>query len=86
MENGKISRKLRSRAANFLATDMERREKIRECVRKFYDVRSDIIHNRTDRLTERRIREAFFSGFDIAQRSLFKLLSEGPPEKWGDLE
>jgi len=43
-------------------------------------VRSDIVHNRLDKLTPERVRAAFYDGFDIARRSLFKMLREGRPE------
>ena len=82
LDGGKISRKLRNRAARYLATDAEGRERIVESVREFYDTRSDIIHNRLERVTAQRNLAAFRNGFDIARRSLFKLLREGPPEDW----
>ena len=49
---------------------------------QFYNVRSDIVHNRLDRLTPERVHTAFSDGFDIARRSLFKMLREGPPKDW----
>ena len=45
-------------------------------------MRSDIVHNRLDRLTPVRVHAAFRDGFDIAWRSLFKMLREGQPEDW----
>ena len=82
LDEGKISRKLRSRAAKHLASDGRSEETIRESAREFYDVRSDIVHNRLDRLTPERAHAAFRDGFDIAKRSLFKMLREGRPEDW----
>ena len=82
LDGGKISRKLRNRAARYLATDAESRERIGESIKDFYDTRSDITHNRLERLTAQRNLAAFRIGFDIARRSLFKLLREGPPEDW----
>ena len=35
-----------------------------------------------ERVTAQRNQKAFHTGFDIARRSLFKLLQEGPPENW----
>ena len=82
LDEGKISRKLRNRAARFLATDEPGQERVRESAQEFYDVRSDIVHNRLDRLTPERVHAAFRDGFDIARRSLFKMLREGRPVDW----
>ena len=82
LDEGKISKKLRNRAARYLATDAPGQERIRERAREFYEVRSDIVHNRLHRLSPERVHAAFCSGFDIARRSLFKLLRDGPPEDW----
>ena len=83
LDGGHISRKLRNRAARYLATDGWGQESIRESAQEFYDVRSDIVHNRLHRLTPERVHAAFCNGFDIARRSVFKLLREGSPEDWG---
>ena len=48
-------------------------------VADFYGVRSAIVHNRRKRPSAERYREAFDTGFDIAARTLFKLLKHGPP-------
>ena len=82
LDEGKISRKLRNRAARYLGTDGPSQESIRESAQEFYDVRSDIVHNRLHRLTPERVHTAFRDGFDIARRSLFRLLREGLPEDW----
>ena len=82
LDEGKISLKLRNRAARYLATDELSHESIRASAQEFYEVRSDIVHNRLQRLTPERVHSAFINGFDIARRSLFKMLREGPPEDW----
>ena len=82
LDHRRISRNLQDRAAWYLTTNEESREKIRESVKEFYGARSDIIHNRMERVTAQRNQKAFHTGFDIARRSLFKLLREGPPENW----
>ena len=82
LDEWKISRKLRNRAARYLGTDGPSQESIRESAQDFYGVRSDIVHNRLHRLTPVRVHAAFRDGFDIARKSLFKLLREGPPEDW----
>ena len=80
-----ISRKLRNRVSLYLGTDAESRKRVKESVEEFYDVRSDIVHGRPDNVPPQRNRAAFVKGFDIAQRSLFKLLREGPPDDWDKL-
>ena len=82
LDEGKISPTLRNRAARYLGTDGPSQECIRENAREFYAVRSDVVHNRLHRLTPVRVHAAFCNGFDIARRSVFKLLREGPPEDW----
>lgn len=81
----KISRKLRNRVSSYIGTDMESRERLKESVKEFYDVRSDIVHSRSSKVSPRRKRKAFRKGFDIARKTLFKLLHEGQPENWGQL-
>ena len=78
LDEGKIGRKLRNRAARFLEADPVSQESIKE----LYDTRSDIVHNRLDKMTPERIRKAFDTGFEIARRSLFKLVHEDPPRDW----
>ena len=53
-------------------------------VKEFYKARSAIVHNRK-KVSWQRDCEAFDKGFDIARRTLFKLLYEGPPEDWDEL-
>lgn len=80
-----IGRKLRDRASRYLGTDAERQTSIQESVGELYDTRSDIVHNRPGKLSPQRHQAVFAEGFDIARRSLFKLLGEGPPEDWDAL-
>lgn len=82
LDEGKISRRLRNRAGRYLSVDAPGQESVRESAQEFYEVRSDIVHNRLDRLTPERVHAAFCDGFDIARRSLFKMLREGMPEDW----
>ena len=85
LPQGKISRKLRNRVSAYLGTDSESREGIKESVKEFYDARSNIVHSRSGNVSLRKKFEAFGKGFDIARRTLFKLLHEGPPENWDEL-
>ncbi len=82
LDEGNIGRKLRNRAGRYLASDGPGQESVKESVQELYDVRSDIVHNRLDRPTPEKVQAAFRDGFDIARRSLFKMLREGRPEDW----
>ena len=81
-----ISRTLQNRVSGYLGTDSESRERLKQSVKAFYDERSASVHNRKGRPSEQRNRDAFAKGFDIARRTLFKLLDEGPPDNWDELE
>ena len=85
-DEANIGRKLRSRTSRLLGTDAASEERIREHVKELYDVRSEIVHNRLRCLTQERVHSAFENGFDLARRSLFKLLCEDPSASWKDLE
>ena len=81
----RISLELRNRASAYLGSDSESREEIKESVKEFYDSRSNIVHSRSDNVSLQRNRESFGKGFDIAKRTLFKLLHKGPPDDWDEL-
>ena len=53
--------------------------------KEVYDVRSKIVHPAKKEMSAERRREAFTKGFDIARRTLFKLLREGAPGNWDEL-
>lgn len=82
LPQGKISRELRNRASSYLGTDSASREGIRKCINEFYSARSSIVHSRSSNVPSQTNSEAFDKGFDIARRTLFKMLREGPPENW----
>ncbi len=86
LDENKIGRKLRNRTAWLLGTDAASEQRIKNDVKELYDVRSDIVHNRLHRLTPDRVHSAFVEGFDLARRSLFKLLREGSPQNWDAAE
>ena len=48
-------------------------------------MRSEIVHTRKKNVSAEKYREAFETGFDIAARTLFKLLKDGPPDDWEEL-
>ena len=76
------SRKLQERVAGYLGTGAEDRERIKARTRTFYEVRSDIVHSGSGDVSPFRDAAAFVTGFELARRSLFKLLREGPPADW----
>ena len=53
--------------------------------RSLYEARSEIVHSGTGEASPFRNGAAFVTGFDLARRSLFKLLREGIPENWDKL-
>ena len=83
---GEIFYKMYAWASWFLGRDAEDRVRVMESVKNFYSVRSAIVHNKGKRMASvERYREVFDTGFDIAARTLFKLLRDGPPGKWEEL-
>ena len=76
-----ISDQLQNLVSQFLGSDEESRQRYSENVKEFYKVRSKIIHSQFDELTVHKTREAFEKGFEIARRTLFKLLREGPARR-----
>ena len=81
----RISCTLQNRVSGYLGTDSESRERLKQSAKAFYDERSASVHNnRKGRPSEQRNRDAFAKGFDIARRTLFKLLDEGPPDNWDE--
>ena len=83
--NEEITFKLKTRAACFLETDTESRMQVFKDVKEFYDARSAIVHNRTKKASNKKNIDAFGKGFELARRSLAKLLHDGPPPDWDEL-
>ncbi len=81
----KKSETLQNRAAWFLGTDPESRERIGKSARAFYDARSAIVHGDTEGAEAYTYERAFAAGFDLARRTLFKTLDEGAPQNWNSL-
>ncbi len=84
LDQGKISIELRERAASFLETSTEGRFRVKRDVKKFYNVRSGIVHNRKPPPSAATRADAFTKGFEVARRSVVKLLREGPPD-WNEI-
>ena len=76
------SRKLENRVSGFLGADADDRQRIKDSVRTLYDARSAIVHSGSGKASPFRNSAAFVASFDIARRSVFKLLREGIPDNW----
>ena len=85
LEGGELSHKMRTRVAWFLGTDAESRTREFKAAKEFYDARSAIVHGKKKQAHVRKRHEAFDKGFDLARRSVFRLLREGPPDDWDAL-
>ena len=64
------SYKLRKRVANFLGTDAFDRERISETIRRFYQVRSEIVHSGSGEALPFRKEAAFVAGFMARRASM----------------
>ena len=84
LDQVKISIELMERAASFLETSTEGRCRVKRDVKKFYNVRSGIVHNRKKPLSAETRADAFTRGFEVARRSVVKLLRDGPPD-WNEI-
>ena len=82
--DGGISRQLQEKVASFLQGNNEVQSQAKEALEHFYDVRSAIIHGPKDVRKKRLLgekSEAFDAGFNLARRSLFQMLRDGPPQQ-----
>ncbi len=82
LDERNIGYKLSNRASRYLETDPISQERTKKNMQEFYKTRSDIVHSRLDNMTPERVRMAFDTGFEIARRSLFKMVREGRPRDW----
>ena len=76
------SRTLQERVSSYIGTGTEDRQRIKESIRTFYEARSNIVHSGSGEAFPFTNGAAFVTGFDLARRSLFKLLHEGSPDNW----
>ena len=81
----KTSRELQNRASTFLETDLDSRMELKKTIKEFYNLRSNIVHGRPVKMSPEEYYEKFANGFDIAWRTVFKLIQDGPPGKWDNL-
>lgn len=78
-------RKLEDRVSGFLGTAAGEGPRVRENLQLLYETRSDIVHGGSGEVSPLRKGAAFVTGFDLARRSLFKLLREGVPDNWDEV-
>ena len=94
LDSQELRYKLATRAACFLEKESQKRVETFSKVTKFYDARSSVVHY--DKKKENQwkknpdkynqyLAEQFEEGFDLARRTLFKLLREGRPLDWNEL-
>ena len=77
--------RLEHRVSGFLGTAAEEVSRIKENIRMLYETRSDIVHGGSREVSPLRKGAAFVAGFELARRSLFKLLREGVPDNWDEV-
>ena len=85
LDGPELSFKLGTRAACFLETRGERRLEVFVDVKEFYKVRSAIVHNRKNQPSGQAKSIVFQKGFDVARRTVVKLLDQGPPPDWDEM-
>lgn len=73
-----LTYKLGTRVGYFLGSDTKKRNEIFDSVRRFYGVRSAIVHGR--RKTCQELEQAFSEGFEMGRDTLFKLLRTKIPQ------
>ena len=79
LDRGEISFKLKTRAACFLEAGTEGRLRVFRDVGDFYEARSSIVHRRRKDVSTEAKLAAFQKGFEVARRSVVKLVEHGPP-------
>lgn len=88
LDSSAIAQNLRMRGACLLTDSTERRKKIFNQFKRFYNVRSAIIHHRhaskatRKLLSDDNLEQTFRIGFGLARDTLIKLLAHGPPSDW----
>ena len=85
LEGGEISYKLKTRAAYFLGSEKKDRLRVFRDVEEFYKIRSAIVHQRSKPPSDEERNQAFNKGFDLARRSIVKLLRDGAPKNWNEM-
>ena len=83
--DSEVSYKLATRASCFLEESTQNRVEVFNKAKKFYAARSSVVHHREKKKPDEYISKQFDNGFDLARRTLFKLLQDGPPSDWDEL-
>lgn len=78
-------RRLQDRVSGLLGTAAGEASRFQENIRMLYETRSDIVHGGSGEVSPLRKGAAFVTGFELARRSLFKLLREGVPDNWDEV-
>ena len=80
-DSGEITRKISSRAAWLLGESAAERRAISKSMKSFYTTHSKVVHGTASKDRQKRGREldrALESGRQLARRTLFRLLAQGP--------
>ena len=87
LDRGEISYKLKTRAACLLESESHSRKKVFQDVSDLYEVRSGIVHRRNQKkkLSAEKKIEAFEKGFQVARRTVVKLVQDGSPADWNEI-
>ena len=85
LDGSEIGHKLAIRAAWFLGANPDERSSILKSVRKFYAIRSAIVHSGKAKQSRREVSSAFSDGFDLSRSTVRKLLRDGRPSDWDEL-
>ncbi|WP_299681585.1 HEPN domain-containing protein [uncultured Roseobacter sp.] len=76
-KGGRISQKLQDGMSELLGANETHKGDIRAAIKRFYDVRSAIVHGATDAKRKRNLEDcqgAFISGLNLTRQALFKML------------
>ena len=94
IDDRRIGYNLRKRTSCFLEDNRQKRDEMCKKVKVFYSARSSVVHNDQKTAEKKKknpedyyqhISEQSDNGFDLARRTLFKLLQDGPPSDWNKL-
>ena len=85
LDSQPLTYKLGTRASCFLEKDLKKRLDLFKKVKDFYAARSSVVHYKKKKKPENYIFEQFDEGFDIARRTLFRLLQDGSQPDWDNL-
>ena len=82
---GKTGRKLAPRAAGLLGASTAEQKRIYEGAKRFYTVRSSIVHWKKPTLKHDVLEAELKAGSDLACRTLASLVKRNDPVRWADV-